>query len=108
MRRAKRDLAEILSAFEFLDRASLDLVNAQLKGTKDPLPETPAPFYVVIETSSSTAAGTNERARLDTYLAALKQEGIATAGVVGKNPKHASALWNLRGGAVQVLNSVDP
>ena len=49
----KRDLAEILSAFEFLDRASLDLVIAQLKGTKDPLPEHPSPFYIVIETASS-------------------------------------------------------
>lgn len=61
LRRAKRDLAEILSAFEFLDRASLDLVNAQLRGTKDPLPETPAPFYVVIETASCSVVGAARR-----------------------------------------------
>ena len=71
----ERDLSEILSAFEFLDRASLDLVNAQLKGTKDPLPEHPAPFYVVIETSSSSVEGTHERARLDAYLDALREDG---------------------------------
>lgn len=42
------------------------------------------------------AEGTHERARLDAYLAALKAEGTATAGVVGRDPKHAAALWNLR------------
>jgi len=35
LRRAKQDLAEILSAFELLDRASLDLVTAQLKGGEE-------------------------------------------------------------------------
>lgn len=96
LRRAKRDLAEILSAFEFLDRASLELVNAQLKGTRDPLPETPAPFYVVVETAASSGAGARERARLDEYLGGLQREGVAVAGVVGRDTKHASALWNLR------------
>ena len=96
LRRAKRDLAEILSAFEFLDRASLELVNAQLKGTSDPLPEAPSPFYVVIETASSSDEGTHERARLDAYLEGLKADGTAVAGVVGRDHKHAVALWNIR------------
>jgi hypothetical protein len=38
------------------------------------------------------------RPRLDAYLDALRQEGVAVAGVVGRDPKHASALWNLRVG----------
>lgn len=45
LNRAKQDLGVFLQAFEFFDRASLDLVIKMLKGTKDPLPKTPAPFY---------------------------------------------------------------
>lgn len=96
LRRAKRDLAELLSAFEFLDRASLELVNATLPGTEDPLPGTPAPFYVVIEMASSSPEGTHERARLGAYLDALRDEGTSVGGVVGRDVKHTMALWNLR------------
>jgi D-2-hydroxyglutarate dehydrogenase len=50
---AKTELSESLQAFEFLDRASLELVCAQMKGARDPLPGSEAPFYVVMETSGS-------------------------------------------------------
>ncbi len=36
--RAKRDLGEVLSAFEFLDRESLLITLRHLPGAKDPLP----------------------------------------------------------------------
>ncbi len=36
---AKRDLGEVLSAFEFLDRESLDITLRHLPGAKDPLPD---------------------------------------------------------------------
>ena len=49
---ARGRLGEILSAFEFFDRESLDLVLEQLKGTQDPLAKT-CTFYVVVETSGS-------------------------------------------------------
>lgn len=83
MVRAKRLLGEVLSAVEFLDRASLSLVLAKLEGTRDPLPGVNAaaaaggggaggggagsrggeggggeagPFYMVVETSGSKCA----------------------------------------------------
>ncbi len=37
--RAKQQLGEVLSAFEFLDRASLDVTLEHLPFAKDPLPE---------------------------------------------------------------------
>ena len=36
---AKRQLGEVLSAFEFLDRESLEITLAHLSGAKDPLPD---------------------------------------------------------------------
>lgn len=52
--RTKQDLGEILSAYEFLDRASMELVlkHHSKLGAKDPLSST-QPFYVLIETSGS-------------------------------------------------------
>mgnify|MGYP003650522522 CR=1 FL=1 len=47
--RAKRELGEILSAFEFLDKNSLDLVLQHFPKVRDPF-EKKSNMYVVIET----------------------------------------------------------
>ena len=123
MRLAKQSLGGALSAFEFLDRASLELVLRQLTGTKDPLPHAKSPFYVVVEVAETEAGGghtKNEqknqpellvlgkktkqkraalakaRRRLAAFANDAKRRGFVTAFVVGANAKHASALWNLR------------
>jgi len=58
---ARRRLGEILSAFEFLDRASLELTLSELEGVRDPLPSSVEPFYLVVETSGSNAAHDYEK-----------------------------------------------
>ena len=57
MRLAKQSLGGALSAFEFLDRASLELVLRELTGTKDPLPHAKSPFYVVVEVAETETGG---------------------------------------------------
>ena len=123
MRLAKQSLGGALSAFEFLDRASLELVLRELTGTKDPLPHAKSPFYVVVEvaetetggghtkneqknqpellvlgkkTKQKRAALAKARRRLAAFANDAKRRGFVTAFVVGANAKHASALWNLR------------
>ena len=123
MRLAKQSLGGALSAVEFLDRASLELVLRELTGTKDPLPHAKSPFYVVVEVAETEAGGghtKNEqknqpellvlgkktkqkraalakaRRRLAAFANDAKRRGFVTAFVVGANAKHASALWNLR------------
>ena len=49
---AKQHLGEILSAVEFMDRQSLDMVFSQQDWSKDPL-ENDYPYYVLVETSGS-------------------------------------------------------
>jgi D-2-hydroxyglutarate dehydrogenase len=101
MRLAKQILGGSLSAFEFLDRASLEVVLRELKGTSDPLPLHKSPFYVVCEVAETageeaSAARKKARRRLETFAALLSRRGLVTASVVGKNEKQAFALWNLR------------
>ena len=98
MRLAKQSLGGALSAFEFLDRASLELVLRELTGTKDPLPHAKSPFYVVVEVAETEkrAALAKARRRLAAFANDAKRRGFVTAFVVGANAKHASALWNLR------------
>jgi len=83
-----------LSAFEFFDRESLELVLSQLKGTRDPLPGKPCAFYVVVETSGSVA--THDEAKLKSFLQIVRRQRVIVDGVVGKDDKHAFALWTLR------------
>ena len=64
--RAKQALGEVLSAFEFLDRASLEVTLEHLPGSKDPLPGSEAPFYLVVETSGSNAE--HDAAKLEAFL----------------------------------------
>ena len=45
------------SAFEFLDRASLELVLREPTGTKDPPPHAKSPFYVVVEAAETEPGG---------------------------------------------------
>ena len=66
--RARRRLGEILSAFEFLDRGSLELTQTELEGVRDPLPGAVQPFYLVIETSGSNAE--HDYAKLEARAAA--------------------------------------
>ena len=87
----------MLHAFEFFDRASLELVLKTLKGARDPMPMHSAPFYVVTETAVfGDGNGKAERKRLSAWVQSLKKKGIAIDGVVSEDAKHASALWNLR------------
>ena len=94
---AKTYLGDVLHAFEFFDRASLELVLKTLKGARDPMPMHSAPFYVVTETAVfGDGNGKAERKRLSAWVQSLKKKGIAIDGVVSEDAKHASALWNLR------------
>ena len=59
--RARQKLGEILSAFEFFDQQALDLTLKHLEGTRNPLPDTQTPFYLVVETSGSNDVHDSEK-----------------------------------------------
>ena len=59
---AKQNLGEIMSAFEFFDRSSLDLVVKHIDHMREPF-ETQSPFYVLIETQVLLLIGLKQGTR---------------------------------------------
>ncbi|KAG6580303.1 D-2-hydroxyglutarate dehydrogenase, mitochondrial precursor [Phytophthora cinnamomi] len=90
---AKKNLGEVLSAVEFMDRQSLDMVLSQQDWTKDPL-ETPSPFYVLIETSGSNTD--HDMEKLEAYLEDVMGSGIVVDGTVAQDEAQAQKLFMLR------------
>ncbi|KAK5815031.1 hypothetical protein F5H01DRAFT_344802 [Linnemannia elongata] len=95
-KRSKDELSEILSAFEFWDRAAIKLVKEHLvAGANDPL-ESLHNFYVLIETSGSNKDHDDEK--LNTYLEGLMGDEIVQDGVVAQDTTQILNLWAIREG----------
>jgi FAD/FMN-containing dehydrogenase len=95
--RAKTDLGEILSAFEFLDGEAARVVAEQRPSLRFPLQEASArrcPFFVLIETAGSNAA--HDRDKLDAFLEGVLSEGIVQDGTLAADQTQAAAIWAVR------------
>ncbi|KAK9324654.1 hypothetical protein V1517DRAFT_316493 [Lipomyces orientalis] len=97
--KAKGELSEILSAFEFMDRASQDHV-ARFIELRRPLDE-PHNFYVLVETSGSNRAHDEEK--LQTYLEGLMESDVISDGVLAQDETQAKNLWTWREGIPETL-----
>ncbi|KAF9422535.1 D-lactate ferricytochrome c oxidoreductase [Podila epigama] len=95
-KRSKDELSEILSAFEFWDKASINLVKQHLvAGANDPL-ESEHPFYILIETSGSNKDHDDEK--LNNFLEGLLTDEIVQDGVVAQDTTQLNNLWAIREG----------
>lgn len=99
--KARAQLGEILSAFEFLDRESMDMCLTHLDWTKDPMPETPTPFYVLIETSGSNAE--HDMEKLEAFLESMMEEELIENGIIAQDEAQAQSIWHLREGVTEAL-----
>ncbi|KAJ1556475.1 hypothetical protein HK405_013838 [Cladochytrium tenue] len=97
--KAKSQLNEILSAFEFWDAKAARLLLKHIKSARDPFnqegsaPQT-QPFYVLIETAGSNDEHDSEK--LSKFLEALFERGVVVNGVLAENDTEMSAMWALR------------
>ncbi|KAI9193563.1 uncharacterized protein BJ171DRAFT_525038 [Polychytrium aggregatum] len=91
-KRAKSNLSEILSAYEFFDSASFSLVQKHLH-IRDPFSQT-APCYVLIETSGSNKEHDDEK--LASFLENLMEDGIIEDGVLAQDSTQMHAFWSIR------------
>lgn len=91
---AKKQLQEILSAFELMDLESQKLYN-KASGNKLPL-EGDHPFYCLVETSGSNTDHDSEK--LNAFLEHVMGEGIVEDGVVAENETQLKNLWACREG----------
>lgn len=95
-KRSKDELSEILSAFEFWDKAAIKLVKEHLvAGANDPL-ESLHNFYVLVETSGSNKDHDDEK--LNAYLESLMVDEIVQDGVVAQDTTQIQNLWAIREG----------
>ncbi|RPB03468.1 hypothetical protein L873DRAFT_1800560 [Choiromyces venosus 120613-1] len=97
--RAKRELGEILSAFELMDDTSQRCV-AQVTGKKRPLDGEETKFYVLIETSGSNKEHDDEK--LEKFLMALMEDETIADGVLAQDETQARNLWSWREGIPEV------
>ncbi|KAF9147434.1 hypothetical protein BG015_010945 [Linnemannia schmuckeri] len=105
-KRSRDELSEILSAFEFFDEASINLVKKHLvAGNNDPL-ESSHPFYVLIETSGSNKDHDDEK--LTQYLEGLLTDEIVQDGVVAQDTTQYKNLWAIREGIPEACSKTGP
>nr|VDD41032.1 unnamed protein product [Brassica oleracea] len=97
---AKRNLGEILSAFEFLDNNSMDLVLNHLDGVRNPV-STSENFYILIETTGS--GETYDREKLEGFLLKSLEQGLVSDGVIAQDINQASSFWRIREGITEAL-----
>ncbi|KAF7828918.1 D-2-hydroxyglutarate dehydrogenase, mitochondrial [Senna tora] len=100
LQEAKRKLGEILSAFEFLDIQSMNLVLNHLEGTRNPLP-TMHNFYVLIETTGSDEAF--DKQKLEAFLLHAMENELISDGVLAQDINQSSSFWHLREGIPEAL-----
>ncbi len=80
----------LISAFEILPRAGLELVLAHIPGARDPL-ASPAPWYVLVE-----AAGTAQFDLGGVFEAVLGNSALVVDAVIATSEAQRAALWALR------------
>ncbi|KAG5517805.1 hypothetical protein RHGRI_038241 [Rhododendron griersonianum] len=98
---AKRKLGNILSAFEFLDSHSMDLVLNHLEGVRNPLPPSMHNFYVLIETTGSDQSYDKEK--LEAFLLRYMEVGLISDGVLAQDINQAFSFWRIREGVPEAL-----
>ncbi|XP_077247811.1 FAD-linked oxidases family protein isoform X2 [Tasmannia lanceolata] len=98
---AKRTLGDVLSAFEFMDDHSMDMVLTHLEGVRNPLPPSMYNFYILIETTGSDESYNKEK--LEAFLLRSMERGLISDGVVAQDINQASSFWRIREGITEAL-----
>lgn len=88
---AKIMLGEILSAFEFQDETSMELVTTYL-GLHNPIRKWP--FYVLVETSGSN--DNHDEEKMNCFLEKVLSENMAQDGTLATDLSKVKELWGLR------------
>ncbi|KAL4861290.1 hypothetical protein BDV12DRAFT_191181 [Aspergillus spectabilis] len=97
---AKKQLSEILSAFELMDGRTQKLVHHST-GNKYPL-EGEYPFYCLVETSGSNAE--HDMEKLEAFLESIMGEGIVADGVLAQDETQFQSIWRWREGITEALS----
>lgn len=81
----------LISAFELMPRAGVELLQKHFPGMAEPL-RGPSPWYVLVE----AASGAGIRAVFEDGLSAAMADGLASNAVIAESDRQRKALWALR------------
>ncbi|XP_034236299.1 D-2-hydroxyglutarate dehydrogenase, mitochondrial-like isoform X2 [Thrips palmi] len=98
LKSSKKDLGEILSSCELMDRTSIQAVEENLK-LRVPIKD--CPFYMLIETSGSNSDHDEEK--LSQFLENALEKNIIVDGIQASEPSRIKNLWELRESITQGL-----
>ena len=83
-----------VTSFELIPRIAVDLTTRHIEGVRDPL-DSPHPWYVLCELSSSRAAEALE-SMLEDALAAALEAGSVQDAALARSEREREAFWKLR------------
>lgn len=90
---SRKELGEILSAFEFMDGSSQILAGRHLN-TPHPIESQEFPFYILIETSGSNKEHDDEK--LENFLGNQMESGLVEDGIIAQDEAQVKSLWTWR------------
>jgi D-2-hydroxyglutarate dehydrogenase len=101
---AKKELHEIISAFEFMDKDSMICLKENLKmdnpfGTEIAIK---CEFYCLIETHGSS--NEHDRDKLTNFFEILMKNQLSRDAIIAENSAQVQSLWALRENVAQALN----
>lgn len=100
--KAKGELSEILSAFEFMDRGSIEHTIEYLKGYEFPLIKQHE-FYLLVETSGSNHE--HDYQKLSSYLSSALKSNLAAEGAIAQDRAEYDRIWTWRKSVPAACNS---
>jgi FAD/FMN-containing dehydrogenase len=95
---ARRELSDLLSAFELLPRRCIELTLEELPTLRDPL-ATPCPVAVLMEASASGLV--DLAALVERFLTSRMESGEVLDGTVAMSRAQAAEFWAIREGLVE-------
>ncbi|MFC7610787.1 FAD-binding oxidoreductase [Teichococcus aestuarii] len=90
---ARRELSDLLSAFELLPRRCIEITLEAHPALREPL-EAPAPVYVLMEASASGLV--DLAALMEQFLGGCLERGAILDGAVAMSRAQAAGFWRLR------------
>ena len=91
----------MVTSFEFMARACLDLVFKNIPATRDPM-AAPYPYYCLIELS--TGPGVDIDAMAEAMLAGALEADLIEDAVIAQNETQAKDLWHIRHSISEAMN----
>ncbi|MGI3903630.1 MAG: FAD-binding oxidoreductase [Janthinobacterium lividum] len=96
--RLRRDLSDLLSAFELIPRRCVEMALAIMPDARDPL-DAPSPYYVLME---ATASGLVQlRGLVEQAFEGLIEDGLLADGVLAASAAQAASFWLIREGLIE-------